>query len=185
MVASPLRLLHCASIADGAAAVVLERGEGTVNVLGYGQGLDNFRVTDRIDLTTFSATRTAAKRAYEMARLTRKEVEVVELHDAFAPFALIDLEDIGLAGPGEAARWFEEDWVRSDGRVPVNPSGGVLGRGHPVGASSLCEIAEVALQLFGDAGPHQVARTPKVGLAQSIGGLASHCFVTILGRGAR
>ena len=185
MVASPLRLLHCASIADGAAAVVLERGEGTVNVLGYGQGLDNFRVTDRIDLTTFSATRTAAKRAYEMARLTRKEVEVVELHDAFAPFALIDLEDIGLAGPGESARWFEEDWVRSDGRVPVNPSGGVLGRGHPVGASSLCEIAEVALQLFGDAGPHQVARTPKVGLAQSIGGLASHCFVTILGRGAR
>jgi acetyl-CoA C-acetyltransferase/acetyl-CoA acyltransferase len=184
MVASPLRLLHCASIADGATAVVLERGSGPVEVRGFGQGLETFRVIDRIDLTTFAATRIAAKQAYEVAHITRKELDVVELHDAFAPFALIDLEDIGVAGPGEAAQWFNEDWVRADGRLPVNPSGGVLGRGHPVGTSSLCEIAEVALQIGGTAGAHQVARPPRVGLAQSISGLASQCFVTILGAGA-
>ncbi len=157
LVASPLRLLHCASIADGATALVVERGGGPVEVLGFGQGLETFRVIDRVDLTTFAATRIAAKQAYEMAHITRKELEVVELHDAFAPFALIDLEDIGVAGRGEAAPWYAEDWVRPDGRLPVNPSGGVLGRGHPVGASSLCEIAEVALQISGAAGAHQVA----------------------------
>ena len=185
MVASPLRLLHCASIADGATAVVLERGNGPVEVRGFGQGLETFRVIDRIDLTTFAATRAAAKEAYEMARITRKELEVVELHDAFAPFAFIDLEDIGVAGPGEAPRWYAEGWVGRDGRLPVNPSGGVLGRGHPVGTSSLCEIAEVARQISGTAGAHQLAHIPKTGLAQSIGGLATQCFVTILGAGER
>lgn len=181
MVASPLRLLHCASIADGAAAVVLERGTGGVEVLGMGQGLEAFRTIDRMHLTTFAGTRTAARQAYEMARLTRKDLQVVELHDAFAPFALIDLEDIGVAGPGEAHRWYTEDRVRRDGPLPVNPSGGVLGRGHPVGTSSLCEIAEVALQIQGDAEAHQLPSRPHVGLAQSISGLASQCFVTILG----
>lgn len=185
MVASPLHLLHCASIADGACAIVLERGSGPVDVLGYGQGLETFRVIDRVDLTTFMATRSAAKEAYEMAHLTRKELEVVELHDAFAPFAFIDLEDIGVAGRGEGPRWYQEGWVAAGGRLPVNPSGGVLGRGHPVGTSSLCEIAEVALQISGGAGAHQLDRPPKVGLAQSIGGIASQCFVTILGAGAR
>ncbi|EQD76771.1 acetyl-CoA acetyltransferase, partial [mine drainage metagenome] len=89
------------------------------------------RLIDRVDLTTFAATRIAARRAYEMARITRKELEVVELHDAFAPFALIDLEDLGVCGPGEAGNWFAQGWVAPDGRLPVNPSGGVLGRGHP------------------------------------------------------
>ena len=185
MVSSPLRLLHCASIADGAAAVVLERGAGSVEVRGFGQGLDAFRLTDRVELPGFAGTRIAAKQAYEMAHITRKELAVVELHDAFAPFALLDLEDIGVAGPGEGGKWYENGWVGATGRLPVNPSGGVLGRGHPVGASGLCEIAEVALQIAGTAGKHQLPRRPEVGLAHSIGGLASQCFVTILGAGAR
>jgi acetyl-CoA C-acetyltransferase len=183
-VALPLRLLHCSAISDGAAAVVLEPGRGDVSVLGIGQGLDTLAVTERDDLTSFRATRIAAQRAYAMASLTRKSIDFAELHDAFAPFALIDLEDVGLCGPGEAAGWFAKGWSAVDGRCPINPSGGLLGRGHPVGASGLAQIAEVAHQLTGDSGPMSLPKRPTIGLAQSIGGLAAHNFVTILGRGA-
>lgn len=182
-VALPLRLLHCAAISDGAVAVVVERGDGPARVLGLGQGFDSLMVVDRPDLTTFRATRLAAQRAYESAHLTRKEVSVIELHDAFAPFALIDLEDLAICGPGEAAGWFERSQGGTVGPVRVNPSGGILSRGHPVGASGLAAIAEIARQLRGEAGPVQIDPVPKVGLAQSIGGLASHNFVEILGAG--
>ena len=183
-VALPLRLLHCSAISDGAAAVVLEKGAGPASVLGLGQGLDALRLVDREELTTFAATRSAARRAYEAAHLTRKEVEVLEVHDAFSPFLLIHLEDLGFCGPGEGAKWFEKGWVGLDGRLPVNPSGGVIGRGHPIAATGLTSIAEVALQLRGEAGAHAVARAPKVGLAQTVSGIAAHNFVTILGRSA-
>ncbi len=180
-VALPLRLLHCAAITDGAAAAVLERGDGPATVLGLGQGFDSLRLIDRVDLTTFAASRRAAKMAYEEARLTRKSVDLVELHDAFAPFAFVHLEDLGFCGPGEGAAWFENGSVRPDGRLPVNPSGGLLGRGHPVGASGLAAIAEVAAQLRGEAGAVAVARRPKVGLAHSMAGLGAQNFVTLLG----
>ncbi len=183
-VALPLRLLHCAPISDGAAAVVLERGPGPATVLGLGQGLDALRLVDREELTTFAATRRAVQRAYEAAHLTRKNIEVVELHDAFAPLAFLHLEDLGFCGHGEAPGWFEKGWVASDGRLPVNPGGGLLGRGHPVGASGLASIGEIALQLRGEAGEHAIARRPKVGLAHSMGGLGAHNFVTILGEAA-
>ena len=180
-VALPLRLLHCAPISDGAAAVIVERGRGAATVLGLGQGFDTLRLVDRSSLTTFVATRRAAKAAYEEGHLTRKNVDVVELHDAFAPLAFLHLEDLGFCGPGEAPRWFEEDWVRADGRLPVNPGGGLLARGHPVGASGLAGIAEIAMQLRGEAGSRAVATRPKVGLAHSMAGLGVHNFVTILG----
>ncbi len=183
-VALPLRLLHCSAISDGATALVVERGQGPATVLGLGQAFEALRVVDRNDLTTFAATRLAAQRAYESARLTRREVDVLEVHDAFSPFAFIHLEDLGICGPGEAPGWYEKGWVRRDGRVPVNPSGGVIGRGHPVAASGLAEIAEIALQLRGEAAAHATSKLPKVGIAQAVGGIASHNFVTILGRPA-
>lgn len=181
-VATPLRLLHCSAITDGAAAVVLARGEGPVSVLGLGQGFDQLMVSDREDVTSFRASRLAAERAYSMAKMTRKDVAFAELHDAFAPFVLIDLEDIGACGPGEAGPWIENGSTAPEGRFPVNPSGGLLGRGHPVGASGLAQIVEISRQLAREAGPTQLARTGTAGLALSIGGLASHNFVTILGR---
>lgn len=180
-IALPLRLLHCSAIADGAAAAVVEAGHGPAEVLGIGQGFDQLALADRSDPTSFRATRTAAQRAYEQAHLTRKSIGFAEVHDAFAPFALIDLEDLGFCGPGEAAAWFENGWTAPEGRLPVNPTGGLIGRGHPVGASGLAGIAAVARQLLGTAGPLALPGTPRVGLAQSIGGLASHNFVTLLG----
>jgi acetyl-CoA C-acetyltransferase len=181
MISTPLRLLHCSAICDGAAAVVLSKGEGTASVLGLGQGFDQLLVSDREDVTSFRASRVAAERAYTMAKLTRKEITFAELHDAFAPFLLIDLEDIGACGPGEASRWLESGAITPEGRFPVNPSGGLLGRGHPVGASGLAQIVEVSRQLSKEAGPTQLPHAGNIGLALSIGGLASHNFVTILG----
>jgi len=181
MVSTPLRLLHCSAMTDGAAAAILSKGDGPASVLGLGQGFDQLLVSDRTDATSFRASRVAAERAYSMAKITRKEVSFAELHDAFAPFLLIDLEDIGACGPGESTRWVESGAIAPEGRFPVNPSGGLLGRGHPVGASGLAQIVEVGRQLAGEAGPTQLPHAGAVGLALSIGGLGSHNFVTILG----
>ncbi|MGI0154610.1 MAG: thiolase family protein [Thermoplasmata archaeon] len=183
-VATPLRLLHCSAISDGAAAVVVERGTGPASVLGLGQGFESLRLVDRDDLTTFGATRSAARRAYESARVSPKEIDVVEVHDAFAPFVYLHVEDLGLCAAGGAPLALEKGELGPDGRVAVNPSGGVIGRGHPVAASGLAEIAEVALQLREEAGTHAIARRPKVGLAHAMSGIAAHNFVTILGPGA-
>jgi len=181
-VAAPLRLLHCSAISDGATALVLERGAGPATVLGLGQGFEALRLIDRDDLTTFGASRVAAKRAYDAARLAPKEVEVAEVHDAFSPFLYIHAEDLGLVPPGTAPDALANGEFALDGRIPVNPSGGVVGRGHPVAASGLAEVAEVALQLRGEAGGHAVASAPRVGLAHAMSGIAAHNFVTLLGR---
>ncbi|MCI4367054.1 MAG: thiolase domain-containing protein [Thermoplasmata archaeon] len=179
-VAPPLRLLHCSAVSDGAAAAVLERTGGSVAVAGFGQGIDSLALCDRLEITGFLATQRATRRAYEMAGITRKSIEVAEIHDAFAPFALIDLEDLGFCGPGEAEGLWRSGVGARDGILPLNPSGGLLGRGHPVGASGLAGIVEVVRQIEGEAGPTEIPRRPRCGLAQSIGGLGSHNFVTVL-----
>ncbi len=180
-VAPPLRLLHCAAISDGAAAVVLERGRGAATVSGIGQAFSPPALADRPDSTCFAATREAARQAFESARCTRGDVDVAEIHDAFAPFALIDLEDLGFAEPGQGARFYPPAGSAPAPDLHLNPSGGLLGRGHPVGASGLAQIAEISAQLRGDAGPTQVPGRPRRGVAQSIGGLGAQNFVTILG----
>ncbi len=181
-VALPLRLFHCSANSDGATALVLERGSGPATVLGLGHGFDAVRLVDRDDLTTFAATRLAAKRAYENAHCGPSDIEVAEVHDPFSPFLFIHVEDVGLCAPGEGPRLLASGAMARDGRVPVNASGGVIGRGHPVAASGLAEVGEIALQLRGEAGHHAIARPPKIGLAQAMSGIATNNFVTILGR---
>ncbi len=182
MISSPLRLLHVAPISDGACAAVITRATDRVAVVGIGQGTDIPDVVLRETLTGFRATRLAAQRAYSMAGITRKEVDLAEVHDAFAPFELIDLEDVGLCGPGEALLWLQKGNGAPTGIVTVNPSGGILGRGHPVGASGLAQIVEIVLQLQGEAGKVQAGKR-RLGLAQSVGGMGSNNFVTLLRRG--
>jgi len=182
LVSTPLRLLHCSAISDGATALVVERGTGPATVLGLGQGFEALRIVDRDDLTTFGATRSAAKRAYETAHLGPRDIEVSEVHDAFSPFLYVHAEDLGFCDAGRGPAALDAGDFAPGGRIPLNPSGGVVGRGHPVAASGLAEVAEVALQLRGEAGAHAVARAPKVGLAHAMSGLGSHNFVTILGR---
>jgi len=178
VVADPLRLFHCCPISDGGAAVVLTSEQGAVRVAGIGQGSDYLAVRYRESLTSFRATQAAAQAAYRMAGFGPERVEVAELHDAFAPFELISLEDLGLTPPGKAAHATMDGETMLDGRVPVNPSGGLKARGHPLAATGIAQVVELYWQLTGQAQGRQVQA--RVGLAQSIGGLATNNWVTLL-----
>jgi acetyl-CoA C-acetyltransferase len=179
MVADPLRLLHCCPISDGAAAVVLSAQPTEVRVAGVGQGTDTLAVRHRREITAFAATRAAAREAFAMAGFGPERVEVAEVHDAFAPFELISLEDLGLVPPGKAARATLDGDTTLEGRLPVNPSGGLKARGHPLAATGIAQIVECVWQLTGRAHGRQLAG-PRCALAHSIGGLATNNWVTLL-----
>jgi acetyl-CoA C-acetyltransferase len=178
MVADPLRLLHCCPISDGAAAVVLTRERTRVRVAGIGQGTEALAVRQRPSLTSFRATQAAAKAAFTMAGLPPARVDFAEIHDAFAPFELISLEDLGLLPSGKAGRATLDGETALDGRFPVNPSGGLQARGHPLAATGLAQIVECVWQLTGAAEGRQL--DARVALAHSIGGLATNNWVTLL-----
>jgi acetyl-CoA C-acetyltransferase len=178
MVADPLRLLHCCPISDGAAAVVLTAERAGVRIAGIGQGTDTLAVRHRHELVTFRATQAAAQAAFAMAGLGPERVDFAELHDAFVPFELIALEDIGLVPPGKAGHITLDGETALDGRLPINPSGGLKARGHPLAATGLAQIVECVWQLTGQAEGRQVEG--RVALAHSIGGLATNNWVTLL-----
>jgi acetyl-CoA acetyltransferase len=178
MVADPLRLLHCCPISDGAAAVVLTAIRTRVRIAGIGQGTDTLAVRHRQMLTRFAATQAAAAAAYAMASFGPERVDFAEIHDAFVPFELISLEDLGLVPPGKAGRATLDGDTAREGRLPVNLSGGLKARGHPLAATGLAQVVECVWQLVGTAGDRQVEG--RVALAHSIGGLATNNWVTLL-----
>jgi acetyl-CoA C-acetyltransferase len=179
MVADPLRLMHCCPISDGAAAVVLRAAPTAVRLAGIGHGTDTLAVRHRRELTSFGATRAAAREAYAMAGFGPERIDIAEVHDAFAPFELISLEDLGLVPPGKAGRATLDGDTALEGRLPVNPSGGLKARGHPLAATGLAQIVECVWQLTGRADGRQVPNVHSA-LAHSIGGLATNNWVTIL-----
>ncbi len=168
---------------DGAAAVVLTAERSAVRVAGIGQGADALAVRHRADVTHFKATRDAARAAFAMAGFGPARVDFAEIHDAFAPFELISLEDLGLVPPGKAGRVTLDGETALDGRLPINPSGGLKARGHPLAATGLAQVVECVWQLTGRAGERQVSG--RVGLAHSIGGLATNNWVTLLEKDSR
>jgi acetyl-CoA C-acetyltransferase len=178
VVADPLRLFHCCPISDGAAAVVLTAEPAPVRIAGIGQGTDTMAVRYRSDLTSFRATQAAAQVAYAMAGFGPERVELAELHDAFSSFELISLEDTGLMPAGKAGRATLDGETALDGRLPVNTSGGLKARGHPLAATGIAQIVELCWQLRGMAEGRQVSA--RVGLAHSIGGLATNNWVALL-----
>jgi acetyl-CoA C-acetyltransferase len=178
LVADPLRLFHCCPISDGGAALVLTAERRAVRIAGMGQGADAIAVRYRSELTSFRATQAAAEAAYRMAGFGAERVEVAEVHDAFTPFELISLEDTGLVPPGKAGRATLDGETALGGRLPVNPSGGLKARGHPLAATGISQLVELCWQLRGKAAGRQVEA--RVGLAQSIGGLATNNWVTLL-----
>jgi len=178
MVADPLRLLHCCPISDGAAAVLLSATRTRVRVAGIGQGTEALAVRQRPSLTSFRATQSAARAAFAMAGFPPARVDFAEIHDAFAPFELISLEDIGLVPPGKAGRATLDGDTALAGRLPINPSGGLKARGHPLAATGLAQIVECVWQLTGKADGRQL--DGRVALAHSIGGLATNNWVTLL-----
>jgi acetyl-CoA C-acetyltransferase len=193
-VATPLRLYDCAPITDGAVAVVLTdepipsaegKARPVVQVAGLGQATDTIAVRYRRSLAAFESTRLAAARAYAMAGVGPTEIDFAEIHDAFTPFEVIGMEDLGFAADGRAGRLVLEGVTRLDGRLPVNSSGGLKARGHPVGASGLAQVVEAVWQLRGEAGPGRQLSSPGLALVQSIGGLANNNLVTIIRRADR
>jgi acetyl-CoA C-acetyltransferase len=181
MVADPLRLMHCCPISDGAAAVVLSADRAAVRVTGMGHGTDTLAVRHRLELTSFAATRAAAQEAFTMAGYGPERIDLAEVHDAFAPFELISLEDLGLVPPGKAGRATLDGDTALEGRLPVNPSGGLKARGHPLAATGIAQIVECVWQLRGRALERQVPDAARA-LAHSIGGLATNNWVTLLER---
>jgi acetyl-CoA acetyltransferase len=160
---------------DGAAAVVMcssslaaTLGARAVRVLASVlQSSDHFYRKD--DLTSFDAGKRAARLAYEMAGIGPEDLDVVELHDAFAPEELVHYEDLGLCARGDAVALLRSGATSPGGRVPVNPSGGLLSLGHPLSASGVRVVCDVVQQLRGEAGPRQ-KEGARIGLAQMLGG---------------
>jgi acetyl-CoA acetyltransferase len=175
MVVDPLTLYMCASISDGAAAAVICSADRATRFRKRGvriascvlrSGIYRVPGDDRAD-----SAETVTREAYEKAGVGPEDLDVVELHDAMAPAELILYERLSLCRPGEGPRLIDEGITTLKGRVPVNPSGGLCSRGHPVGATGLLQIAELVWQLRGEAGERQISPHPKVALAQNQGGL--------------
>jgi len=176
VVVDPLTLYMCASISDGAAAAVVCSADMAskftsktpIRVASCVLRSGVYRLPDDDRLDTASTT---AQAAYEAAGIGPEDLEAVELHDAMAPAELMLYERLGLCGPGEGPKLIDDGVTTLRGRVPVNPSGGLCSRGHPVGATGLLQIAELVWQMRGEAGERQIQKRPKVAMAQNQGGL--------------
>lgn len=188
LVADPLHLYDCSGIGDGAAAFVLAPIDGAskfsdspVEVAASTVATDRLSLYQRPDITTFDASRKAASRACEAAGVKPSEIDLLEVHDAFSVLGVMALEDLGFAAKGTGGTMVKEGECARDGRLPTNTFGGLKARGHPVGASGVYQIAELALQLSNRAGKCQVPEA-RIGMAQSVGGIGSTVTVHILKR---
>jgi len=187
-IAEPLNLYDCSLISDGAAAVVLcaadrarEFSDKPVRVLGIAQASDFVALDRKEDITTFPALRAAARGAYRMAGVDAVQIEFAELHDCFTIAEIVAMEDLGFVRRGQGGFFSFEGGTRRSGAKPVNASGGLKSKGHPVGATGVAQICDVVQQLRCEAGERQLKRH-SLGLAQNLGGSGATCVVTILGR---
>lgn len=186
-VADPLRLLDCSPITDGAAAVILCPVEMAkklgckhpIKIKGSGHATDTIALHSRKNLTFFNSTAKAAEQAFKMAGIKHSDVNLVEVHDCFTIAEICALESLGFFEPGKAGKATAEGATRLDGKLPVNTSGGLKAKGHPVGATGIAQIIEVCEQLRGEAGARQVANA-RIGLTQNMGGTAASTLVHIL-----
>ena len=186
MIAYPNTKLMCSVNVDGAAAAVLA-SEKKAKELGLGRAVrvkasvltrDPWQERDLVMPDVNSCTRLAAKTAYEMAGVGPEDVNLVELHDCFATAEILHYENLGLCGDGEAGRMIDEGETALGGRVPVNVSGGLLSKGHPLGATGIANIYEVSTHLRGEAGERQVENA-RIGMTHVIG-LGSACAIHVL-----
>lgn len=179
-IAEPLRLYDCSPISDGAAALLITSEKTDVKIAGVGQGTDKQALTKRSTITSFLSTRKAAIAAYNMAGFGPENVDFAEIHDAFTPFEVVGLIDTFLLKPEEVREFYKNKDGYHDGRLPVNISGGLKSRGHPVGASGLAQVVECYKIMMGRYPEEITPERTNVAITQSIGGLATNNFVTIL-----
>lgn len=188
-VADPLGLYDCCPVSDGAAALLLAPVESArrytdapVYVDGIGAASDHLAVQERPEPTLFDASRRAGEAALRSAGCERSQLSFLELHDCFTIAELLALEDLGFAAPGGAGPLTLSGETRRDGRLPVNPDGGLKSKGHPIGATGVSQAYEVFLQLRGAAGPRQVAHATRA-LTHNVGGAGATAAVAIFSVG--
>ncbi|HLE47721.1 MAG TPA: thiolase domain-containing protein [Candidatus Thermoplasmatota archaeon] len=186
LIADPLRVFDAAPASDGAAAVILcPLEEATsytnrpVRIAGSGQGSDYLGLASRESLVTFEATKYAARWAYKSAGIEAKDVDVCEVHDSYTINQLLAIEDLGFCKKGEGGLYTERGETALTGKHPVNPSGGLKARGHPLGATGIAQICELTWQLRRESGPRQV-KNAQWALAQNTGGTGAAAVVHIL-----
>jgi acetyl-CoA C-acetyltransferase len=185
-VAEPLGLFDCSPVSDGAAAVLLapvetarELGKPIVKILGSGHATDSIALHDRKDVSRLPAVQRAAHKAFQQAGIGPRDIDFCEVHDCFTIAELVVLEELGFFEPGQAGPATVDGATALDGKLPVNSSGGLKSKGHPVGATGAAQIVEIYEQLTGQSGERQVAQARR-GLAQNMGGSGGSCVVHIL-----
>jgi acetyl-CoA C-acetyltransferase len=188
VIASPLRLYDCCPFSDGAAAVVVVAGEKYPNpateplvIKASARGGSIADMHDRPVLTSLPATQRASKAAFQQAHIEPSQIDFMEVHDCFTIAELVALEDMGFFPRGQAGKATEEGVTARDGKLPVNPSGGLKAKGHPVSATGASQVVEIFEQFNGMAGARQVPKT-NIALAHNVGATGSSASVHIFGR---
>jgi acetyl-CoA C-acetyltransferase len=180
IIADPLRLFHICPISDGAAAVILcnadkakEYCDTPVLISGIGQATDTHIIYEREEMTELKALKFAAQKAYTMANKSPEDIDVCEAHDAFSILEAIQSEDLGFFRKGEGAKAAHEGLTQIGGKIPINPSGGLKARGHPLGATGVAQVVELIWQLRGEAGKRQVDGA-ETGITCNFGGFGNN-----------
>ena len=188
ILSSPLRVGDCCSNADGASCIIVagEKRAKTlpkkpVWILGLGSATASVNMAGREYFYTLPAATEAANQAYKMAGVTPKDINVAEVHDCFTIAEILAYESLGFAKPGEGPALVRSKETYKEGRIPVNVDGGLLSKGHPVGATGGSQVRTIVLQLRGEAGEMQV-KNPAIGLVHNVGGVGLYANVSILGR---
>jgi acetyl-CoA C-acetyltransferase len=187
-VASPLRVGDCCANADGSSCVIVASEEKAkslskkpVWILGVGAATTSVNLAGRDLFTGLTVAEQAAQQAYAMAGVGPNDIDVAEVHDCFTIAELMAYENLGFAKPGEGKELIRAKETYQEGRIPVNVDGGLLSKGHPIGATGGSQIRTIVLQLRDEAGDIQV-KDPEIGLVHNIGGVGLYGNVTILGR---
>jgi len=188
-VAWPLKLYDCCPRSDGAACLVITSPkvarkftDTPVDIVGSGQAQDTLGLFERDNFSGMKVTRLAAQQAYKMANVKPEDIDVAEVHDCFTIAEIMAYEDLGFCGPGEGGKLIDEGVTQLGGKIPVNTSGGLKAKGHPVGATGAAQACEIYLQLTNQADRRQVSGA-EVGLTENVGGSASTGVVHIYRRG--
>ena len=185
MVAYPLGMLDCSPVSDGAAAIILcaeekakDYSDNPVKIIGSGQASDTLALHARKDICTFESTVHAAKSAYTQAKIKPNDIDVAEVHDVFTIAEILAIEDLGFVKKGEGGKAIDNKITTLDGKLPVNTSGGLKAKGHPVGATGVAQIAEIVMQLRGNADQRQI-KDARIGLTHNVGAGGASCVVHI------
>jgi acetyl-CoA C-acetyltransferase len=188
VIAWPLKLYDCSLITDGASCLILTKPDlakkytdTPIQIIGSGQASDTIGIYEREEFTSLTAAKLAAKKAYEMANVKPEDISVAEVHDCFTIAEIIAYEDLGFCKPGEGGNLAEKGETKLGGRIPVNTSGGLKAKGHPVGATGTAQAYEIYLQLTGQAEKRQV-KDAEIGLTHNVGGSGATATVHIYRR---